>query len=305
MKIEATQGYFIKLGEGGRWESECLRDGVIRVGFRDIDHEVCAAGDWTRVKQIYTSRGTLRANATRYSTELERFYTAPEECLWITFSDRKLWWGFAEGPTYLSAENHKQRNIKSGWRSCDLSGITLDITGISSKLTQVTGYRGTICEIKELNYLLRKLNSDFLPEVRQAQSAREAFLKSIVPLVRNLTWRDFEILVDMVFSSGGWRRLGVVGKTEKDIDLELEQPVTKELVMVQVKAKCGADVIRSVSKRIEGMEHYKRVFIVTHSFSGSLPVEGIDERLEIIDIERLSPLILDAGLSDWLIVKSK
>jgi hypothetical protein len=305
LKINSPQAYFIKLGKGGSWESECIRGGYIRVGFNDIDHGICVARDWDKINMIYVERGIQKGKATHYSTELKRFYSASEQCLWVTFSDRKLWWGFAEGEPYLSAEKHKQRNIKGGWKSCDLSGVLLDIAGISSKLTQVTGYQGTICEIKELEYLLRKINSDLLPEVRNAQCAREAFLKSIVPLVKNLTWRDFETLVDMVFTARGWRRLGVVGKTEKDIDLELEQPVTKELVMVQIKARCGSDVVREISLRISGMTHYKKVFIVTHSFTGKLPVSDIDSRIEIMDVDRLSPLILDAGLSDWLIVKSK
>ena len=33
MTERASQAYFIKLGRAGEWEAECLRDGIIRLGF--------------------------------------------------------------------------------------------------------------------------------------------------------------------------------------------------------------------------------------------------------------------------------
>jgi hypothetical protein len=47
--------------------------------------------------------------------------------------------------------------------------------------------------------------------------------------------RDFETLVDLVFSTSGWRRQGVVGKTQKTLDLDLILPSTGERAFVQVK----------------------------------------------------------------------
>ena len=139
--------------------------------------------------------------------------------------------------------------------------------------------------------------------MKDASGAREAFIKSIVPLIKNLTWRDFELLVDLVFSSAGWRRLGVLGKTEKDIDLDMVQPVTQERIMIQVKAVASMEVARNVENSAELLTQYSRVFLVTHSFLGALNTENL-RRVEIIDAQRLAPLVLDAGLSDWLLEKS-
>ena len=47
----------------------------------------------------------------------------------------------------------------------------------------------------------------------RAKSARGAALKAIRELMRLIAWRDFELLVDPVFSQSGWRRVGATGGT--------------------------------------------------------------------------------------------
>jgi hypothetical protein len=47
-------------------------------------------------------------------------------------------------------------------------------------------------------------------------------------MVRQLDWRDFETLVDLIFGRGGWRRTNLLGGTMADIDLALGQPIAGE-----------------------------------------------------------------------------
>lgn len=305
MEIKAKGAYFIKLGKGGGWESECLDAGIMRVRFQEVSPDICVAGDWETIKQIYREAGKDEGTATRFATELERFYTAPPDCLWITFAARRLWWGFAEKGVHSGKNGLKERKIKGGWCSTDIRKRPLDVSTLSSKLIQTGGYRGTICRIEAFDYLLARINAQVLPETQAALDARSEFLNAMIPLIRNLTWRDFEVLVDMTFTAGGWRRIGVLGKTEKTIDLELQQPVTYELAMVQVKSKSNANVVREISTAVREMQQYRRIFIVTHSYQGQSVPAGIDDRIELLNEERLAPMILDAGLGDWLIEKSK
>jgi hypothetical protein len=38
-KIRPTKVRYIKLGEGGEWEKECIEgNGTLRIGFRDTNH---------------------------------------------------------------------------------------------------------------------------------------------------------------------------------------------------------------------------------------------------------------------------
>ena len=48
--VTASSVYYIKLGRGGDWEAESIRDGVIRFGYREAPHEFCAEGDWEGVR---------------------------------------------------------------------------------------------------------------------------------------------------------------------------------------------------------------------------------------------------------------
>ncbi|MBI1213642.1 MAG: hypothetical protein GC190_19460, partial [Alphaproteobacteria bacterium] len=45
------------------------------------------------------------------------------------------------------------------------------------------------------------------PELENADEAERAMIAAIIGLMRLLTWQDFELLVDLVFSASGWRRV--------------------------------------------------------------------------------------------------
>ena len=69
-----------------------------------------------------------------------------------------------------------------------------------------------------------------------ARSARQALVAATSDLVRHLHWTDFELLVDLLLTRGGWRRVSGRGGHMKDIDLLVEQPLTGERASVQVKS---------------------------------------------------------------------
>lgn len=39
-RLEATSTHYIKLGRGGQWEAEAIRDGVLRFGYRELSHDL-------------------------------------------------------------------------------------------------------------------------------------------------------------------------------------------------------------------------------------------------------------------------
>jgi hypothetical protein len=101
----------------------------------------------------------------------------------------------------------------SGWKRklrgdngrFDINGAKLSSERLSGNLLKVQGFQGTICEVKEFEYLKRKLNGQLLPEVEDAAQAENQMVQKIIPLMRLLTWQDFEVLVDLVFVNSGWR----------------------------------------------------------------------------------------------------
>lgn len=62
-------------------------------------------------------------------------------------------------------------------------------------------------------------------------------------MIAQLDWRDFEILVDLMFACGGWQRTSAVGDGEVDVDLLLTSPTTGEAGWVQIRSQASQGVL--------------------------------------------------------------
>lgn len=117
------------------------------------------------------------------------------------------------------------------------------INDLTTRLTQVANYRGTICAVRASDYLLRKINAVEEPIILAANAARAEMLASARDMISALHWADFEIMVDLIFTRGGWQRTSVLGGTMADIDLLIEQPTIGETASVQVKSRASQAVL--------------------------------------------------------------
>jgi len=212
-RVEAHEAYFIKLGRGGEWEGKCLCDGTFRLGYHETPHELCVSGDWHGVQRFWMERRGNAGTAKRDMQQIRIFYEAGAETIFITFYGGLMYWCRPGGPVQQLEDGSKLRVTKDGWKSTSVAGVPLTADRLSGNLLKVQMFRGTICQVKASEYLLRKLNDELLPEVEAAEAAERAHVQAIVGLMRLMTWQDFEMLVDLVFSTSGWRRLGVVGRT--------------------------------------------------------------------------------------------
>lgn len=83
-----TRVRYIKLGEGGLWERECLNEGIIRFGFGSASEErfpLCTAGKWEELTKSFIDEGKDKGTATRFTNETRLFFEDPGSILWITF----------------------------------------------------------------------------------------------------------------------------------------------------------------------------------------------------------------------------
>lgn len=306
---QSTRVRYIKLGRGGSWEKECIKDGIIRFGFGSANDDrfpLCRAGRWVELKQSFLAAGDLagqatQGQATRFTNETRLFFEDDGTTLWITFVGENLYWGFLS-PT--EAEKHRDghgvwRIVSDGWRATDINGEPLTKDRLSGALTKLAAYRGTSCNVDKADYIIRRINGQKIPEVERALSSVEQMKASILELMHLLEPQDFEILVDLVFSTSGWRRQGVVGKTQKTIDIDLILPSTGERAFVQVKSKTTIADLQEYIARIDEIAPYDRMFFVYHSGNA----ETDDDRVTLVGPERLAELVLDAGLTNWLIRK--
>ncbi len=296
--VTASRLYYIKLGRGGDWEAESLRDGVLRFGYREAPHDLCARGDWQGVWEAMKAiRGDAGA-ATRDVNQIRAYYEADEHSIFITFVGGLLYWCRPTGSVELLDDRSHRRQTAEGWRNTSVNGTLLSADRLSGRLLKVQMFRGTICDVRAGEYLLRKLSDQLSPEVAAAEEAERALMAAIVDMMRLLTWQDFELLVDLVFSTSGWRRVSQVGRTQKAVDLELILPSTAERAFVQVKSQATSAALNDYVARLAEADAYDRMFFVWHT--GDIAEENGPAGVILLGPRKLSRMVLDAGLSSWL-----
>ncbi len=168
------------------------------------------------------------------------------------------------------------------------------------------GFRGTICSVKEFEYLVQKINGKVLNANEEATDALSILEDKIEVLICSLHWKDFEILVDLIFRQAGWHRMGTVGGTEKTLDLDLLSPITSERYAVQVKSKASLAQFKNYQQRFEDMLGYRRSYFVVHSPSKDL-IQAEDQMSDDFQLwlpKQLAVLAVRYGLADWIIGKA-
>ncbi len=244
-----------------------------------------------------TIRGDAGA-ATRDVNQIRAYYEADEHSIFITFVGGLLYWCRPTGPVELLDDRSHRRQTAEGWRNTSVNGTLLSADRLSGRLLKVQMFRGTICDVRAGDYLLRKLSDQLSPEVAAAEEAERALMTAIAELMRLLTWQDFELLVDLVFSTSGWRRVSQVGRTQKTVDLELILPSTAERAFVQVKSQATTAALNDYVARLAEADAYDRMFFVWHT--GDIAEENGPAGVILLGPRKLSRMVLDAGLSSWL-----
>lgn len=178
---------------------------------------MCRSGQWDELVRILRIAGRSKGAATNIANQAQAFFEDNGSTLWISLIGEWLYWGFLD-PT--PAECHEDgdgvwRTVIGGWNREDLNGDQLTKDRLSGALTKLASFRGTSCDVDMSEYVARRINGQKLPEVETTILALSALKSSVAMLMKLLGPRDFETLVDLVFATSGWRRLGVVGKTQK------------------------------------------------------------------------------------------
>jgi len=297
---------YIKLGDGGKWERYCIEEQqTLRLGYESPHHQESLNGEWDTVRNFWLSaRNGNQGAASRDLNQIRDFYELSDSDIWITFYQRRLYWCHAHKEVHELEDGSRIRYVTGSWSCYDKRGSPLSIENIDGRITKGQGYRGTICGVELPAYLLRKINGEVQPEIQSTKEALAALKINIENLIKGLWWNDFELLIDLIFSQSGWQRISVLGKTEKDIDLDVFSPVTQKRAFVQVKSTTTADQILSYREIFNQHHQYDEMYFVFHTFSGNLENLNIDDpRVAVWDISRVADLVINAGLIGWLLAK--
>lgn len=295
---------YIKLGVGGCWEKSCIEEeNTIRFGYEG-KHEECLQRKWEVVRNFWLTQRKNSGSATRDVNQIKDFYELTEKDIWITFYKRKMYWCRVGKEVIEIEDGTRIRNVIGNWSCCDGNGSVLAIEGIDGRVTKVQGFRGTVCSVDLPEYVLRKITGEKQPEVTAALENLESLKGSLASLISGLWWKDFELLLDLIFAKSGWQRVSVLGKTEKDIDLDLYSPVTNRKAFVQIKSSTNVGEIRSCIKTYKSYDQYQEMYMAFHTVDGDISLIERDERsVHLLDISKISELVIQTGLINWLITK--
>jgi hypothetical protein len=304
-----TKIRYIKLGAKGRWE-EALDRGILPWGMPDDPHDLPLAGDWEGLIEKYRMMHPARGTAAGYTNEAKAFYDQDPSVMWITFARGRMWWAFAEPELVWvggdgMAEGTRYRKARDGWCSCDVTGARLSMERLSTKLTQLGGYRRTICSLspEQQQMCLAYINVTADTEQLAVVQARAELERGIAALIRRLSWADFELLVDLMLARTGWQRVSSLGGGGKDVDLVVEQPFNGTRMAVQVKSSATQAVVDDYARRLRRRDPDERCMLVCHSPVGTLQPAPLDDRrqLELLLPDHLAQLCLTGGLVGWVL----
>ncbi len=296
---------FIKLGERGEWEESCIKENTIRLGYRSPHHNDSLNEDWERVKAYWLQeRNNNQRVATSDVNQIRDFYELEETDLWITFYKRTLYWCLASKEVIELEDQSRIRKVLGQWQSTDIYGKALRIENIDGRITKVQGFRGTICAVSLPEYLIKKINGQSIELVENTKQTLDKLKSEVADLIQGLWWHDFELLVDLIFSNAGWQRFSVLGKTEKDIDLDVYSPATQKRAFVQIKTATTRAEIERYIKSYDGYDQFDEMFFVFHTCDRDITDIGASKKnIQIWDLKKISSLVVNAGLVDWLINK--
>jgi hypothetical protein len=295
--------HYIKLGAGGKWAASSIAKGRLRFGWSSIPLAEIRDADWTAIRNRLASGQHNKGTVTSDTERLRDIVTSTRADMWITFHDSHLWWGRLSADPVVEDKVSKYRSLIGGWRNTDVTGTPLTINRVPGVIAQLQGFRGTACSVRDADALRRLVNAEFSPAYRQLEESNRRVVQDLQAAIRGLHWKDFEVLVDLVFRQAGWRRRSMLGESMKFVDLELVEPITGEAYQVQIKSKSSVKEFEDYAQRFSS-EGFRRLYFVVHSPTPELAVlEHEFDDVELVLPQRLAELVTDGGLVRWVLDK--
>jgi hypothetical protein len=300
--IDFTTAFYIKLGRGGEWENDSIETGKLRLGWRQQSVEDIDAGRWERIEEQLRSKdqGKRVAATTSDLNALKTIAESGGADIWITFHKAKLWWTrLASGPVEQDSISKFRRTAES-WCDHAANGRLLVVNSLPGKISQLQGFRATVCRVSYSDLLRRILNGTRSPLATAIRDHQDRLARHLTKAIKELHWKDFETLVDLVFRAAGWVRVSVLGQQEKAYDLVLRESITGKQYVVQVKSRAGlADLEATIASF--SPKDFQLVFFVVHSPNPDLQgATDLPSHIKIVPPELLGRLAMDAGLVEWL-----
>lgn len=305
--ISFSKGLFIKLGVNGEWENSSLSENKIRIGWSNLTLEQLNRNNSEELHIENAKSISNKGAATRDTNALINILNADESTVFITFAKGCLYWTTKNGRELVKEDSISKYITCDGWSSNhageDTSIVGLRISDIPGEISKIQRFSGTCCEISEINILNNIINNIPCEEGVDLRIGKEVIINSIEKSLKHLHWKDFELLIGLIFQKSGWDRVSALGENAQGIDIELLDRINNERYAVQIKVKSGISDVVLFRDNFRNCGYRKRIFISIINDYASIDLSSRDEDLNLWGARDIAELVVKFGLVDWLINK--
>ena len=117
-------------------------------------------------------------------------------------------------------------------------------------------------------------------------------------LIRELGYKDFEQLIELILSRSGWERISKQsGGVQEGIDLDVEIPAISERAFIQVKSAADQKTLDQYIRRfLRQKDTYSRMIFAVHSPKG--PLRASQKNVHIWTGDDIARLVVRLGLGE-------
>jgi hypothetical protein len=294
---------YVKNGKGGQWWPVAQARGQVHLGWRTVPNKLLRKPDFRKLKKLYGSGPGVTQDLNALRDLLDR----PSKRLWITFQDGYMWWCtvFDGAIVNPNGESHEEGNFwlvcDRRWSNLSLRGKLLAISDLPGTVTATAGFKGTVCRPRAWETVVRIIRGQKDADAAMASEARLEYERAVRKMVKRLSWKDFEQLIDFVLTRTGWSRISTLGKTREGIDIEAQNLTTDEIAFVQVKSAATQAVLDDYVKRFnKRRDYYARMIFAVHSPRGNLAIPHGTSVVQLWTVDRAAQLVVRLGLGEWI-----
>lgn len=298
---------YVKNGRKGQWWRAAKAGDQIHLGWKDTPHKLLLRPDFPKIEKMVRAGFGDRRGATQDFNALRDLLDNPSKHVWVTFEDGFMWWCTVHNGATVNPDG-ESRDKGNFWLLCNrpwsnksVKGKLLAISDLPGTVTTTGGFKGTICTPTGWQTILRIIkDSKDLGATRVAE-ARIKYQHAMHNLIKRLSPKDFEQLIDLILNRSGWVRICNLGGKTEGIDAEVENLATAEIAFVQVKSSATQKVFDGYLEKYKNRhDRYARMIFAVHSPTGRITSPADVPAVQLWKGDRVAHLVVRLGLGEWV-----
>jgi hypothetical protein len=294
---------YVKNGRRSQWWPAAKTRAQIHGGWKSIPDELLTKKDFAKIEQLIRAEHGARPGAKQDFNQIHDLLNVPSQHIWVTFEDGFLWWctvldGVATNPDgETSNSGHFWLTCNRPWSNTSVNGSLLAVSDLPGTVTTTAGFRATVCTPKDWQSILRLIRDETDSDAINSADRRRDYELAVYKIVKRLSPKDFEHLIDLILARTGWERIATLGGTREGIDVEVENPTAAEIAFVQVKSSASEEVFNDYVERFrQRRDRYARMIFAVHSPRGHLTTPA-DPSIQLWTGEKVAELVVRLGLA--------